>query len=762
MQYTKEPSKHVHFIRSFIHTVFQFFIGLKLGTGEFKVTCTGIHVILATLIMSSAASTNVDVRLIVDGMTTYNVSSKYITSSSLSMHVSVILNLNESQSLQLWITSNPVTYLQLSKWSTFSIWNINPLSATLADYSRIVTEGSIDVPTSGAVTSSLTQSLGTSQVNTSFYTTPVSITLQSGDNNILCSEAKLYLALVSLRLKVVSWRNFTVTSKLTVGSASDVLSSSTTLSDTGHFYETMTTGTVLKCDKRKTISVSIEHATQVNESVSILEGSSLALIEARQAYPELVAAKNQGDTVEFPVGGGVKELNSWSILSGSNYREGKHFNQNTGRFTADKTGIYYVSTNVEYSATSAPSTSVSLSIAVNGVAAELSPITKYLGEPSDVETLSISGLLKLEKDQHVSVFIQSPGATGKLTILGSSGFFVAHMGQASLIPAFSAYLTNEIVTSDTTINIVSSNLTTNSDMFQYAFLSGEWVRNDESGTFAAPLAGTYIVSCTALLNNTAPSSNVAYYELRIVGSNIDRRGMFHEWYSKASSARNFFTLSTSGVVNLASGDIIGCQLTNGKSGSIRVTSAVFSAALLQYSGSGIGFNTYIKDPSVFVDHNDYALVDKYTTAAGFPYFETDANLLVESNGRFTADRSGVLFISGNIGICCDADSDKTYLAQLKTEVESNVTYSDKIGITSVVRGLAPKIALSFAGLYEMSVGTVTSLVVKAVANDPSWRINSGSGWSLYTFPNNSPRQPGVLDGRTSSDQPMKGAPYFSR
>ena len=628
----------------------------------------------------------------------------------------------------------------------------------MSDYSRTINATSTNVA-SGKVTDNLVKASGINQVNTAF---PTSLIEQS-DNTILCYDSKVYLTFLSLRLKITSAKNFTITSKVLVGSSEEVMSSSTVESGLGWFYETMSMGFVLKCDNRKLLSVEIRHNAQAGESVDILEGSSLALIESRLAYPELVGMKSKGDTVEFTAGGGSKELSSWSISMGGDYREGKQFSENTGRFTAHTTGIYYVSTSIEFSATSAPSTSVSVSVAINSVVSTKSSLTKYIGHPSDVETLSISGLLKLEKDQYVSLIIQSPAATGQLQIKTSSGFFVAHMGQTSLIPAFSAYLVNEFSTSDATINVVSSNLTTDSEIIQSSFLKGEWVRDDVAGTFTAPLAGAYIVICTATLNDTAPSSSVAYYEVRIVGSNTNRRGMFDEWYSKNSSTRDFFTLNTAGVLNLALGDTVGCQLINGKSGSIRVITAGFSAALLQYSGLGTGFNTYIADASTLSGDTGYIPITKYTTTAGFPYFETDTKHLVESNGLFTADISGVLFLSGNVGIESGADTDKTYQATLKTDIESVTTYGNvAYGISSITRGSVETFSIGFTGLYEMSIGTVTSLVVVANPDDNLWKIDKGTGWSLYSFPNDSPRQPGVLDGRTSTDQIKKGAPYFVR
>ena len=735
-----------------------FLLGLNLGTGEFKITCPGLHAILATLVVSSSVNTAVDLGLIVDRNTTYNTSSKHISTGSTSIHVSVVFNLKEGQTLQLRVTSSPIATLQLSRWSTLSIWNIGPLSTTMSDFSRIVMAASISVA-GGKVTDSLIKSSGVTQVKTAYSSSLVN----TNDNSILCAASKVYLAFVSLRLKINSLRHFTITSKVQVGSSAEVLSSSTVNSGSGQFYETMSMGFVLKCDKRKLISIEIQHNTQAAESLDILAGSSLALIESRLAYPDLVGAKSRADNVEFTAGGGSKELKSWSVSMGRDCREGKQFSESTGRFRAHEPGIYFVSANVEFSTTSVPTTSVSLSIAVNGLIQDKSPLTRYIGNPANIETLSISCLLNLEEDDHVSLIIQSPGATGQLQIETSSGFFIAHIGKTSLIPAFSSYLTKEFSTSESTTNVVSSNLTKGMSSSHSSFLSGEWVRNDIAGTFSAPVAGAYMVTCTVTLNDTAPSSNVAYYAVQIVGSNSIKRAMFDECYSSSSSTRDFFTLNAGGVLNLAKGDIIGCQLTNGKSGSIRVITAGFSAALIQYSGSGTGFNTYTADASILAKVEGYVPIILYTTTPGFPYFETDTKNLVESNGKYTADTSSVLFISGYVGIQNGADSDKTYQATLRREIEGITKYSSNtVGVGTVKRGSAPKFSLSFTGLYQVSVGTVTSLVVRANPDDNLWKIDKGTGWSLYSFPNDSPRQPGILDGRTINDQIKKGAPYFVR
>ena len=420
-------------------------------------------------------------------------------------------------------------------------------------------------------------------------------------------------------------------------------------------------------------------------------------------------AAEQAPTVSYTVG----EISSSQLKTNAGWSEISGYSRlSTGRFKASSArGIYYISAQIIVK--NANGNYVAARIAVDGNSTSQTPYAiRSSYKRSAPLTLFASGLIFLQENQHVSVFLDSDGDSSYSIIEGST-FYALQLKQIPDTPAATGYVaTNCTYRTTNWIEISTYSLAAKPGLFS---LDNRFA---SSGRFYAPNDGLYFVAANIQLdyayNSSFSSATIA------INSKADSSIGLHS--RRGYPPSYYYAANIAGTTFLSAGDYLSAFADTSDHTNWYVRSGTFfSVYYISPKPSGIGFLAGKFTDQSSVKATGWSEISGWHTS-GKGLFTAGSGFNA-TTGKYTVPYTGIYIVAANIELMDSASG----VFQVSAVVDNKPSKGN--GVFSV-REASPNnyYTHSFTGAMHLTKGQVLSIYVHSSV-DTSWKISEKSGFS---------------------------------
>lgn len=413
---------------------------------------------------------------------------------------------------------------------------------------------------------------------------------------------------------------------------------------------------------------------------------------------------------------GWKELTAYTTSGGLQFLSGTDFVSSTGRYTAPKQGLYYVSAQVNV--LGATSSDFALRLAVSGDTASDGPYSIWSSPSSKYLSLTIVGIVKLEAGQYVSLYV-NPKDDSSWKIAANSGFSVTAVSTVPQTPGAITFVSSTKNYRQTAwVEITTYKLTTKTGLYQTG-INNSLTTN---GRFYAPTDGIYFVSANIRLDYATGSH---FRGVIAINGKTDTSNGLHS--RRGYPPSYYYTINVAGSVSLSANDYVSLFIESASDTSWNLnTESSFSVRFLSYVRPAVGFLA-----DVLVDKNyigstalGWTEINNWRTSGSTGLFSHGAGF-DGSKGQYTIQKSGIYIVAANI----ELSGAYSGTFQVRAVVDRNVAKSSN-GMVSV-RQSTPNnyYTFSLAGAMYLTKGQTLSIYVYSQL-DTNWKLSHESGFSV--------------------------------
>eukprot|EP00794_Sanderia_malayensis_P016063 gene16063-17686_t len=625
--------------------------GFSKHVGEFVPICDGVYLVSANVRIQTNTSSPTYFQLGIAINSDANGSTvKAMSSEEFTLPVSVSLHLRKGQIISLLVKGSALTPWTVSADSGFSAVRLSSYSSTTPGFSTVL-QNSIKGSGGGWIRIPLQLPNGTSYGQ--FQTATKYIA--AGRYNP--HPEGLYTITATIRLlsdSFVQGAVFTRTNSATDfnGQIRGLYSSVTKTSSSEEV--TISISGVLELLLTQPL-LSFYIYMQNSGNYQILSGSRISVSLVQAKYPAFHATLNT--ELSQAADNAWVELSSWktNVAQGS-FSQTDRFVQSTGRYTADQSGIYHVSSNIIFNS---QSEFVSLLISANGGYSKRNSLFSTKGNPANKDTLSVSGSLQLNKGDYVSVHVKSSG-TSSWFVSAKSSFSLVYLGLPFSVPGFSAVLSSTKTYSTDAWHEVKGLLSGQPSHPLFYYGGG---LDYADCKYTVPVSGLYVVGANLKLKRatTVGAEFTANIAIDNSPAATERLNGLNDFVERTVSLGNqdFYSLNVAGVMKLTANQNVSLWVRSKSAGTWDISEdSTFSVALLHLDNDfqASGFQAAL-DPSIsqsVVGASTFKIVRYWVTTRSNSekgLFNLDKYQdLGASSGSVTIREAGLYFVSATIAL----------------------------------------------------------------------------------------------------------------
>eukprot|EP00794_Sanderia_malayensis_P003190 gene3190-3661_t len=690
-------------------------VGFVTGRPFIQVIFEGIYLVSANLILETKMQkASLRVQIKINDMILRQIHETLGNTTVKTININQVMYLKkaDSISLQLKTEDNDIEVKRQSSWSASLI---NQISKHTIGFHSIMRSSAIvntinsyhSIPNWPTAFDSKTEfkspTVFTNLVNNNRDFNP-------SNRGIFIATANIILSCTSLIGKQVTISiysqaaSFSITSRIITGSNRVGCSNTKT-------SVTVSLSSALDLLKIQSISVSVK--TNVS-SVTILPGSNFAVCQLMIFYPGMLGrltATASYSTV------GWQTLRGWKtneIKGGYDFLSS--LNATTGQYRVPIDGIYLVSTNIVVNDLS----QVEALVSTGGKIDIANGMYIKIGNPTPVMTLNIAGIIELQRNDELSVMLNSPSDTD-WSVKENSGFSIAYVGRNS--HCFRAYLPVSIK--------VSSNGWIGTSNWHAQLVYGS-AFTPASGKFKIPVSGVYYTTASLILENADSEVQNSYFQMaiKVNGEVVNSLKAHRSGPKRTPSRRRYYPLFISGSYRAARGDIVTLDVYSNYVTSYSILDNSGWSMLLVADDSNtdqVGFNV----PRSGIKNFFAAYGGQwYTINSWQPYiqakgaFYTSSKLNFDDGAQATIRSTGFYAISANIKLFCENSQSAFSLALfIEDELQQNgLMYENQREWTTFT--------MHFSGVAFLTEDQTVKLKISSAANFIGSAIKVDSGFSI--------------------------------